>query len=338
MACVALADADGDRSEPENMDMRILMIGLGDIARKAYLPVLSRRGDLDIHLTTRNKVVLDEVSREFRIVNRHASVADALSATSFDAAFVHAATPAHGELVRLLIDRGIPTFVDKPLADTLSEAEGLVTLAAARATPLVLGFNRRFAPDYVALRAVDANLIVMEKHRHQQPDLPRRVVFDDFIHVVDTLLSLAPAPICRRTIETHVVDDMLHSITLTLAGDGFTAIGMMHRNSGLDEERLDVIGDGMRHSVRNLAERVEAQGTQCMQRRADWISVGRQRGFEAMCDDFLIAVRQRRPVDATAILATHVICEAIVRHAETGIREEVSAGADYKDGDKQQPI
>ncbi|MGP7794455.1 Gfo/Idh/MocA family protein [Sphingomonas sp. CLY1604] len=314
------------------------MIGLGDIARKAYLPVLSQRGDLDIHLTTRNKVVLDEVGREFRIVNRHASVADALSATSFDAAFVHAATPAHGELVRLLIDWGIPTFVDKPLADTLSETEALVTLAAARGTPLVLGFNRRFAPDYVALRAVDANLVVMEKHRHRQPDLPRRVVFDDFIHVVDTLLSLTPAPVRRRTIETHVVNDMLHGITLTLAGDGFTAIGMMHRNSGLDEERLDVIGGGMRHSVRNLAERVEAQGTQSVQRRPDWISVGRQRGFEAMCDDFLIAVRQRRPVDAAAILATHVICEAVVRHAEAGIRGEVSAGADYKDGDKQQRI
>ncbi|WP_082449807.1 MULTISPECIES: Gfo/Idh/MocA family protein [unclassified Sphingomonas] len=318
--------------------MRILVIGLGDIARKAYLPVLSRRGDLDIHLTTRNEVVLDEVGREFRIVNRHVSVADALSATSFDAAFVHAATPAHGELVRLLIDRSIPTFVDKPLADTLPETEALVTLAVARATPLVLGFNRRFAPDYVALRTVGANLIVMEKHRHRQPDLPRRVVFDDFIHVVDTLLSLAPAPICRRTIETHVVDDMLHSITLTLAGNGFTAIGMMHRNSGLDEERLDVIGDGARHSVWNLAERVEAQGTQSVQRRADWISVGRQRGFEAMCDDFLIAVRERRLVDTAAILATHAICEAVVHHAETCIRGEIAVGADCRNGGKQQFI
>lgn len=296
--------------------MRILLIGLGDIARKAYLPVLSRRADLDIHLATRDAAVLDDVRRSFRIAHGYASAVDALAATSFDAAFVHAATPAHGELVRLLIERDIPTFVDKPLADNLGEVEALVSLAGQRATPLVIGFNRRFAPDYVALRDTDATLFLLEKHRHRQPDLPRRVVFDDFIHVVDTLLFLAPGPVRRRGIETHVVDGMLHAITLTLAGDGFTAIGTMHRDSGLDEERLDVIGGGARHAVLNLADRIETRGAQTLHRRPDWTAVGRQRGFEAMCDDFLVAARDRRPVDAAGILATHEICEAIVRHAE----------------------
>ncbi len=296
--------------------MRVLLIGIGDIARKAYLPVLSHRAGLDLHLATRDAAVRDAVGGAFRIAHRHASAEAALAATSFDAAFVHAATPAHGALVRLLLAHDIPTFVDKPLADRLDEVEALVALAAARATPLVIGFNRRFAPDYVALRGGDATLFVMEKHRDAQPDTPRRVVFDDFIHVIDTLLWLAPAPVRRHTIETQVVDGLLHAITLTLAGDGFTAIGTMHRNSGLDEERLDAIGGGARRSVRDLAERVEARGTQTRRRRADWSPVGRQRGFEALCDDFLLAARTRRPVDAAAILATHRLCEAVVRDAE----------------------
>ena len=296
--------------------MRVLLIGLGDIARKAYLPVLSTRADLDIHLATRDAGVLDEVGRSFRIGHRHTSAADALSTTLFDAAFVHASTQAHGELVRLLIERGVPTFVDKPLADNLGDVEALVALATDRVVPLMVGFNRRFAPDYVALRGIDANLIILEKHRYRQPNEPRKVVFDDFIHVVDTLLFLAPGPVRRRNIETHVVDGMLHTITLTLAGDGFTAIGTMHRNSGLDEERLDLIGGGARHTVLNLADRVETSGTQRLHRRGDWVSVGQQRGFAAMCDDFLLAARERRPVDAAAILATHEICEAIVRHAD----------------------
>lgn len=163
--------------------MRVLLIGLGDIAQKAYLPVLSRRADLDIHLATRDQVVLDAIGSAFRIEHRHASATDALSATSFDAASVHAATPAHADLIRLLIKRGVPTFVDKPLADNLDDVEALVALAKARAVPLTVGFNRRFAPDYVALRGIGADLILMEKHRFRQPDAPRRVVFDDFIHV-----------------------------------------------------------------------------------------------------------------------------------------------------------
>ncbi len=66
---------------------------------------------------TRDQVVLDAIGSAFRIEHRHASATDALSATSFDAASVHAATPAHADLIRLLIKRGVPTFVDKPLAD-----------------------------------------------------------------------------------------------------------------------------------------------------------------------------------------------------------------------------
>jgi virulence factor len=156
----------------------------------------------------------------------------------------------------------------------------------------------------------------MEKHRHRQPDTPRRVVFDDFIHVVDTLLFLAPAPVERRAIETHVEHGLLKAITLILSGEGYTAIGTMHRDSGLDEERLDVIGNGARQSVRNMAETVRSAGTQYRHRRGDWTSVGRQRGFEAMCADFLLAVRERRRTFAADILPTHALCEAITEQAD----------------------
>jgi len=143
----------------------------------------------------------------------------------------------------------------------------------------------------------------LEKHRHGQPDIPRRVVFDDFIHVVDTVLFLAPRDVLRRTIETHVVGGLLHAVTLTLtlAGDGFSAVGTIHRNSGLNEERLDVIGDGARYTVLNLADRIEAGGAQRHYRRGDWVPVGRQRGFEAMCEQFLHAARERTVIDSKAI-------------------------------------
>lgn len=125
-------------------------------------------------------------------------------------------------------------------------------------------------------------------------------MFDDFIHVVDTLSFLAPRDVLRRTIETHVVGGLLHAVTLTLAGDGFSAVGTMHRNSGLDEERLDVIGDRARHTVLSLADRIEATGTQRHYHRGDWVPVGRQRGFEALCEQFLHAARERT-VDSKAI-------------------------------------
>ena len=297
--------------------MRVLVTGLGDIAHKGYLPVLAANPELELHLATRDQRVLHDAGRSFRVPHLHASVQHALEAATFDAAFIHAATGAHPALVRLLLERRIPTFVDKPLADNLAEVQQLVALAKRQETLLTVGFNRRFAPNYAALRDADTSLIVMEKHRHRQADTPRKVVFDDFIHVIDTLLFLAPAPVQRRTIETHVEHGLLKAVTLMLAGDGFTAIGTMHRDSGLDEERLDVIGNGVRQSVRNMAELVRSAGTECHHRRGDWTSVSRQRGFEAMCADFLTAAREKRPTPAADILATHALCEAITAHADS---------------------
>jgi predicted dehydrogenase len=301
--------------------MRVLVTGLGDIARKAYLPILSALPELDVHLATRDPQALRDAGRIFRVPHLHGSIEQALATATFDAAFVHSATSAHATSVQLLLERGIPTFVDKPLADNFAQAQQLVALAERRATLLMVGFNRRFAPDYAALRDTGASLILMEKHRHRQPDTPRRVVFDDFIHVIDTLLFLAPSPVQRRTIETHVEHGLLKAVTLMLAGEGYTAIGTMHRDSGLDEERLEVIGNGVRQSVQNMAETIRSAGTECRRRRGDWTSVGRQRGFEAMCADFLLAVRERRPTDATDILPTHALCEAVTAHADAQSRD-----------------
>ena len=301
--------------------MRVLVTGLGDIARKAYLPILAALPELDVHLATRDLKVLHDAGRAFRVSHLHANIEQALATATFDAAFVHTATGAHPASVQLLLERRIPTFVDKPLADNLAQAQHLVALAERQATLLMVGFNRRYAPDYAALRDTGASLILMEKHRHKQPDTPRRVVFDDFIHVIDTLLFLAPSPVQRRTIETHVEHGLLKTVTLMLTGEGYTAIGTMHRDSGLDEERLDVIGNSVRQSVQNISQTTRSAGSECRQRRGDWTSVGRQRGSEAMCADFLLAVREQRPTRAADILSTHALCEAVTALADAQLRD-----------------
>jgi len=297
--------------------MKVLLTGLGDIAAKAYLPALAATPGLDIHLATRNPHTLRDLGQRYRLSGLHASVHDALAASRFDAAFVHAATSAHRPLAELLLRSDVPVFVDKPLADSFEQTAELVGIAQQRGRLLAVGFNRRYAPDYVALLRRPRDLLLMQKHRREQPDEPRRTVFDDFIHVIDTLQFLAPDAFHRTTIETVMRDGLLQSVTLMLAGNGHHAVGTMHRASGLDEERLDALGGGEKHSVLNLSERVcQRDGGEERARRGDWIPVARQRGFEAMCADFLQAVRDDRPTAADDILETHRLCEAIVAHAD----------------------
>jgi len=298
--------------------LRVGMIGLGDIAQKAYLPVLSARPDLELHLLTRDRAKLDRIGDAYRIPHRYTQL-DALLDAGVVAAFLHAATSAHLPLVERLLDAGRHVYVDKPLVTCYADAERLVRLAQRHKCSLMVGFNRRYAPAYAELRALPRDLIVMEKHRANLPAVPRSVVFDDFIHVVDTLRFLAPGPIEHTHVRVRVHDGLLHHVTLELSGDGFTALGIMHRVSGAAEEHLQVMGDGGRCRVIDLAQVVrygDGHGDGItITRRGDWTPVARQRGIEQICAAFLDAVRCGSPLSAEDALATHAICEQIVTNA-----------------------
>lgn len=291
--------------------MKIAVIGLGDIAEKAYLPVLAAQPALDLHLCTRNVARLDRLGDTYRISARSTSVDEVIKA-GVDAAFVHAATDAHPELVEPLLSAGIHVYVDKPIAFTLAESEHLVRLARAEGRSLMVGFNRRYAPGYAELAAHPRHLIVMQKNRHNLPDVPRRAILEDFIHVADTLRFLAPGQVTGTTIRTRVHDDLIEHIVLELSGDGFTAIGVMNRMSGASEETCEAMGDGAKRRVVNLGDVIDYQGGECLVRRPDWVPVVRQRGIEQICLEFLTAVREGRRIDAEDALATHALCEEIV--------------------------
>ncbi|MGI5350956.1 Gfo/Idh/MocA family protein [Streptomyces sp. CA-250714] len=293
--------------------MRIGVIGLGDIAKKAYLPVLMSQPGLEPHLVTRTTATLTAVADAYRIpaAHRHTGL-DGLLAAGPDAAFVHAATSAHPELVHRLLDAGVPTFVDKPLAYQLADSAALVELAERRRTSLAVGFNRRHAPGYTQCLEHPRDLILLQKHRVGLPEEPRRMVLDDFIHVVDTLRFLAPGEADHIDVRARVRDGLLHHVVLQLAGDGFTALGVMNRLSGSAEEILEVSGQDTKREVRDLAEIIDHKGQPSVRRRGDWVSVARQRGIEQCVLAFLDAVRQGRTLSAQDALRTHELCERVV--------------------------
>ncbi|MEU1267955.1 Gfo/Idh/MocA family oxidoreductase [Streptomyces sp. NPDC005799] len=294
--------------------MKVGCIGLGDIAQKAYLPVLASLAGVELHLQTRTPATLDRVGDGLHLPrdHRHATL-DALLAQDLDAAFVHAPTVAHPEIVTRLLEAGVPTYVDKPLAHQLADSERLVALAEQRAVSLAVGFNRRFAPGYVQCADHPRELILMQKNRIGLPEEPRSMILDDFIHVVDTLRFLVPGPVDDVTVRARVEYGLLHHVVLQLSGEGFTALGVMNRLSGSAEEILEVSGQDTKRQVLNLAEVVDHKGQPTVRRRGDWVPVARQRGIEQAALAFLDAVRAGKVLSARDALATHELCERVVR-------------------------
>ncbi|MGP3983060.1 Gfo/Idh/MocA family protein [Streptomyces sp. KR80] len=297
--------------------MKVGCIGLGDIAQKAYLPVLGTQPGLELHLHTRSRSTLDQFGAAHHVpADRLHGDLDSLLAARPDAAFVHAATSAHPEIVARLIEAGVPTYVDKPLAYDYADSERLVRLAEEHEVSLTVGFNRRYAPGYAQCLEHPRDLILMQKNRVGLAEDPRTLVFDDFIHVIDTLRFLAPGTVEHIDVRAKVRDGRMHHVVLQLSGHGFTAIGMMNRMSGSTEEILEVSGQDTKRQVLNLAEVVDHKGQPTVRRRGDWVPVARQRGIEQITLAFLDAVRAGKLLTAEDALRTHELCERVVRQAQ----------------------
>ena len=95
------------------MLLKIGVIGLGDIAQKAYLPILNKK-ELEVHLYTRDQIKLQNLGAQYRFNNLHDSL-DSLISSGIQAAFVHTATASHDDIVTRLLNSNIHVFVDKPI-------------------------------------------------------------------------------------------------------------------------------------------------------------------------------------------------------------------------------
>lgn len=301
--------------------LRVGVVGLGDIARKAYLPVLTAREDVELSLMTRDPDRLADVARRYGITRRTTRFEDLLDG-GLDAAFVHASTAAHVDLVERLLLAQVPVLVDKPLAPDLASATRLVELAEERGVSLAVGFNRRFCPAHVALTGEPISVVLVQKHRSGLPEEPRRFVLDDFIHVVDTVRFLLPAGDEKVSVWCTAQDGLLATVTVAVRVGASTGLGVMHRVGGAAEEVVEVLGPGYQHRVVDLAEewRTDASGGLRLTRRDGWTDVPTVRGFTAMVEAFLSSVRGDEVMSARDALRTHEICEQVVHAAEAELR------------------
>jgi predicted dehydrogenase len=173
------------------MEPRIGVIGSGHFGRFHALK-LKGRGLSGLH---------DPDAARAALVAGEAGCAamglDALLAAS-DAVVVAAPTPFHAPLATRALEAGKHVLIEKPIAGTLAEAEGLRGLASSRGLVLMVGHIERHSAAIRTLRAECAGrrIRALEAVR-VAPFRPRSldvsVVLDLMIHDLDLVLLLAGA-------------------------------------------------------------------------------------------------------------------------------------------------
>jgi len=299
--------------------MKIGIIGLGDIAKKAYIPVLSEKEGIEIVLCTRNVETLTRLSNKYRIQETAKNI-DELLSKNIDAAIVSTATEGHFEIAEKLLQNGIHTYIDKPISMNFQETERIVRLAKDKGKMAMVGFNRRFIPRVRELKEHGRpNLIIMQKNRFAAPDYVRRFVVEDFIHVVDTLRFLMDTEVNDVKVEYVKNGDTLDQLVIQLMGDGCIAIGIMNRNGGVTEEIIEYMSGHQKFVVNSLVETTRYHDKEIsITKFGDWEPTLYKRGFYQLMDHFIECIQTNSTPDPSIddSLTTHEICERIVKHID----------------------
>jgi len=302
--------------------MLIAVIGLGYIARGAYLPVLGTRADLDLVLTSRREDSVRQAQAEYRIPAGTTNLEEAIRLKP-EAAFVLTPNETHFEIVRRLLDAGIDVFVEKPATLHAAETRQLAELADQRGRVLMVGFNRRYAPLHRQARDLlgeaPVNFALFRKDRAQanHPSLADQFI-DDTIHQIDTLRYFCGEGEVVATSQQLQEGRLVSAIsTVALERGGIAAVATSLQAGGWSETYA-LTGGKMTLAVDAFLRlrRVTPEAEQSWEETyaSSWKTTLEGRGFTGQIDHFFECVRTREQPETSGwdSVKTQLLLEAMV--------------------------
>lgn len=302
--------------------MTIGVVGLGSMASKAHLPVLTAHPGVEIvGLASRTGARVAELASQYRLDLKARSFEEIL-ALKPRAAYLLSATTTHAEQAVALLGAGIAVFMEKPLANTLPEAEAIAAAAGEPGRLLMVGFNRRFAPAYRWAKALFAEsgrrieLAVIQKHRNSDHSgwSLRQIIMDDTIHIIDLArffggeLRLKAAHARTGLVVSHFDTPQTQNETLVQLAQTYGAGG--------DTERVDLYGGGLTVIVEQLERlTVIENGIERTERIfGSWTATLEKRGIGPELEHFLTCLRTgaQPETNGAEALATQRLAEAIL--------------------------
>ena len=205
------------------------------------------------HLADLDEAKLGRVAERYRPVRSSTQWQKVVADPEVDAVVVGVVPHLHPEICRAALEHGKPVYVEKPMASTPEECLAIQRLARERKVPLVVGFNRRFAPAtellVKAFRAAGPPVSVLyrisDDDRVRPPEqkwkLEDRLLIET-VHIFDLLAYLIGGePVCIHARESRFNDAM---VTIDFdGGSRATVLSSSHGSLEQPKERLDAVLD-----------------------------------------------------------------------------------------------
>ncbi|MDF1591704.1 MAG: Gfo/Idh/MocA family oxidoreductase [Desulfobacterales bacterium] len=185
------------KDKQKNRKLRVAVIGTGYLG-KFHAEKYAKMDDVDlVGVVDINKAQAEEVARKVntKAYESHKEILDKVDAVS-----VVVPTPAHFAVSRDFLENDVDVLIEKPMTQTLAEADELIRFSEKRGLIIQVGHLERFNPAVVALRDKDIikKPLFIESHRlsiYQERGTDVSVVLDLMIHDIDIILNFVRAEV-----------------------------------------------------------------------------------------------------------------------------------------------
>jgi myo-inositol 2-dehydrogenase/D-chiro-inositol 1-dehydrogenase len=137
--------------------INVAVVGLGRIG-KIHLNNLSRLlPGAEVIATMDPLEESVQIAREYGIPTLCSTIDELLALEGLDAVVVCSPTDTHATFTMKALEAGLHVFCEKPLDLSLQKVDEIVKVAENSGRKLMVGFNRRFDPDFEKVRELVAN-------------------------------------------------------------------------------------------------------------------------------------------------------------------------------------
>ncbi|WP_425039424.1 inositol 2-dehydrogenase [Primorskyibacter sp. S187A] len=131
--------------------MKVALFGAGRIGKVHAASIKTDPRSTLVAVTDVVSEAAEALAQEYDIAAR--SPDEILGDPAIDAILIASSTNTHSDLIEAGVAAGKAIFCEKPIDLSLERAHGVLARAGSHDKPIMMGFNRRFDPNFAALKA-----------------------------------------------------------------------------------------------------------------------------------------------------------------------------------------
>jgi predicted dehydrogenase len=319
---ISLAPAPVDRNV-----INLGLVGAGNLAKWAHLPALKKAKGARLHAVHSSSGARGKAyGLRFGATYACSSMDEMLRDGDIDAVLIASRHRDHAQQAIGALNAGKHVFVEKPMAVTLDECRSVSHAVRTSGKQLMVGFNRRFAPDYVEMKRIlsTRRSPVVLSVRMNSPGIENGwaaendqggVVLGEGSHFIDLmyyLLESEPVSVSAYGFDRHNITASLKFADGSIGNFVYTVIGS--ESSG--GEMVEVFAPGLAMEARDFKGLVVKRRT--AKRSSRFFAA---KGYDAQLASFVESLKTGRETEVTVrdgIRAT-LGCLLILRSVETGM-------------------